>query len=69
MAHYLFFTKVVTLTLPFIRFKKKKVLHCRVSRRHLLQNKIRTIGLADATCRAFEDRQTNMQTNKHDRRR
>ena len=58
MAHYLFCTKVVTLTLPFIRFSKKKVLHCRVCRRHLLQQNQddRTSG---ASCRAFEDRQTD----------
>ena len=64
MAHYLFSTKVVTLTLPYIGFSKKKVLHCRVCRRHLLQQNQddRTSG---ASCRAFEDRQTDKQTNKH----
>ena len=62
-GHYLIFTKVVTLTLPFVRLSKKKVLHCRVSRRHLLQKNQddRTSG---AACRAFEDRQTNRQTDK-----
>ena len=47
MAHYLFCTKVVTLTLPLIRFSKKKVLHCRVSRRHLLEKKL---GRSDKRC-------------------
>ena len=47
MGHYLFCTKVVTLTLPYIGFSKKKVLHCRVSRRHLLQKKS---GRSDHPC-------------------
>ena len=66
-GHYLIFTKVVTLTLPFVRLSKKKVLHCRVSRRHLLQKNQddRTIRVA---CRAFEDGQTDKQTDRQTNR-
>ena len=62
-GHYLIFTKVVTLTLPFVRLSKKKVLHCRVSRRHLLQKKIRTIGQAVRPVEPLKtDRQTQTDT-------
>ena len=64
-GHYLIFTKVVTLTLPFVRLSKKKVLHCRVSRRHLLQQKSRTIGQA---VRPVEPLKTDKQTNRQTRR-
>ena len=64
-GHYLIFTKVVTLTLPFVRLSKKKVLHCRVSRRHLLQKKSRTIGQA---VRPVEPLKTDKQTNRQTRR-
>ena len=63
MAHYLIFTKVVTLTLPFIRFSKKKILHCRVVQKTSFVKKIRTIGQAVWPVERFEDRQTYKQTN------
>ena len=66
-GHYLIFTKVVTLTLPFVRLSKKKVLHCRVSRRHLLQKKSGR-SESGAACRAFEDGQTDKQTDRHTHR-
>ena len=70
-GHYLIFTKVVTLTLPFVRLSKKKVLHCRVSR------KIRTIGQSvwpveplktDKQTNRQADRQTDKQTDRQTNR-
>ena len=45
MAHYLIFTKVVTLTLPFIRFLKKKMPIVLGPEDIICQN-FRTIGTA-----------------------
>ena len=67
MAHYVIFTKVVTLTLPFIRFSKKKVLHCRVSRSTSAAKKIRTIGQVVWPVEPSEDGQTDKQDKQTDR--
>ena len=67
-GHYLIFTKVVTLTLPFVRLSKKKVLHCRVSED---RKKIRTIGQAVRPVEPLktdrQNRQTDRQTDRQDR--
>ena len=65
VAHYLFFTKVVTLTLPFIRFSKKKF--CIVAcLEDIFCKKNQDDRTSGAACRAFEDGQTNRQTDRGD---
>ena len=63
MANYLFCTKVVTLTLLISDFQKKKfcIVACLDDIFWKKNQDDRTIR---ATCRAFEDRQTNRQTNE-----
>ena len=59
MAHYLIFTKVVTLTLPFIRFSKNK-LPVVLGPEDIICQNIRTIGPAVwSVHREKTDRQTD----------
>ena len=68
MAHYVIFTKVVTLTLTFIRFQKKKI--CVVLEpEYIICQKIRTIGpVVWPVHRELTDRQTNRQTDRQTNR-
>ena len=66
MAHNLIFTKVVTLTLPFIRFSKIK-LSIVLGLEDIFCQKIRTIGQAVRPVhREKTDRQTDRQTDRGD---
>ena len=63
-AHYLIFTKVVTLTLPFIRFSKKKLPKI-LGLEDIICQKIRTIGAAVwSVHRETTDKQTDRQTDE-----
>ena len=70
MTHYVFiyiFTKVVTLTLPFIRLSKKKF--CIVAcPEDIFCKKNQDDRTSSAACRAFEDRQTNKHADRQTRR-
>ena len=72
MAHYVIFTKVVTLTLTFIRFQKKKIWVV-FEPEYIICQKIRTIGPVvwpvhrEQTDRQTDtDKQTDRQTNRGD---
>ena len=64
MAHYVIFTKVVTLTMTFIRFQKKKIWVV-FELEYIICQKIRTIGpVVWPVHREQTDKQTDRQTRR-----
>ena len=63
MAHYVIFTKVVTLTLTFIRFQKKLIFGSFLNQIHHIQ-KIRIDRSSGVACTSRTDGQTDKQTNR-----